>query len=96
MQSGTRAMTAATFGMARDTTRVDGYCDDEALAGLMRDFHLVEDPRGNATLRAAQLRNLPIGERETMPVAVVAADLAESLEVRERSAGLRVLRSLLR
>jgi len=96
VRSGTSAMTAATFGMGRDTARVDGYCDDGALVGLVRDFHLVEDVRGSATLRAAPLRALPIDDRDEMPVAVVAADLAESHEVRERSAGLRVLESLLR
>jgi len=96
VRTGTSAMTPTTFGMTRDPTHVDGYCDDAALAGLVRDFHLVEDVRGNTTLRAAPLRAVPIGARDEMPLAVVAADLAESLEVRERSAGLRVLESLLR
>lgn len=96
IRSGTSAMTAATFGMGRETARVDGYCDDGVLARLASDFHLVEDARGNATLRVAPLRGLAIGGRGEMPVAVVAADLAESLEARERSAGLRVLEGLLR
>ena len=96
VRSGTSAMTAAPFGMGRDSARVDGYCDEGALTGLVRDFHLIEDASGNATLRAAPLRALQIGDGDEMPVAVVAADLAESLEVRERSTGLRVLESLLR
>ena len=94
--SGTSAMTAATFGMEADLASLDGYCDSEALTRMVHDFHLVDDARGNATLRAAALRSLPIHGRKTMPVAVVAADLAESLEARERSAGLRVLEDLLR
>ncbi|PVU82041.1 hypothetical protein DDP54_02355 [Cellulomonas sp. WB94] len=95
VRTGTSAMTPSTFGLARDTAHVDGYCDEGALAGLVREFHLVEDFRGNVTLRTAPLRSLPIGDRDEMPRAVVAADLAESLEVRERSAGLRVLEGLL-
>jgi excisionase family DNA binding protein len=95
VRSGTSAMTAVTFGMSADAARVDGYCDEGALAELEIRFHLLEDMRGNATLRVAPLRALPIGDRHEMPVAVVAADLAESIEVRERSAGLRVLESLL-
>lgn len=96
VRTGTSAMTPTTFGMARDTAHVDGYCDEGALAGLVREFHLVEDARGNVTLRTAPLLALSIGDRDEMPRAVVAADLAESLEVRERSAGLRVLEGLLR
>jgi len=96
VRSGASAMTTEVFGMGRDAARVDGYCDDGALDGLVRDFHMVDDARGNATLRAAPLRALPIGERDEMPVAVVAADLAESLEVRERAAGLRVIERLFR
>jgi len=57
----------------------------------VRDFHLVKDPRGHATLRAAPFLALPIGDRDEMPFAVVAVDLAESGEVRGRSAGWRIL-----
>jgi hypothetical protein len=96
VHSGTSAMSAVTFGMGADAARVDGYCDEGALAELEIRFHLVQDMRGNVTLRVAPLRALPIGDRHEMPVAVVAADLAESVEVRERSAGLRVLERLLR
>lgn len=95
VRSGASAMTTEVFGMGRDAARVDGYCDDGALDGLVRDFHLADDARGNATLRAAPLRALPIGDRDEMPVAVVAADLAESLEVRERAPGTRVIEGLL-
>jgi len=95
VRSGTSAMTAEVFGMGRDAARVEGYCDDGALAGLVHSFHLIDDARGNATLRAAPLLALPIGDRDRMPVAVAAADLAESLEVRSRAAGIRVIDSLL-
>ena len=89
-------MSAVTFGMGDDSQRVDGYCDEGALTELVTRCHLLEDIRGNVTLRVARLRALPIGDRREMPVAVVAADVAESIEVRERSAGLRVLENLLR
>jgi len=96
MRSGARAMERTRFGMDADLARVDGYCTAEAAARLARDFHLVEDPHGNATLRVVAMPPTIIAGRDVMPVAVVAADLAESLEVRERSAGLRVLGDLLR
>src|SRR5665648_828136 len=87
--SGPSAMEPSTFGMDRNLGRVDGYCTGEANR-LERDFHLVEDPQGNMTLRVAAMPSIVVDGRDAMPVAVVAADLAESLEARERSAGLRV------
>ena len=89
-------MSAGTFDMGADAARVDGYCDEGAVADLEVRFHLLEDICGNAALRVAPLGRLRIGDRHEMPVAVVAADLAKSIEVRERSAGLRVLENLLR
>lgn len=56
VRSGASAMTPATFGVASGTAHVDGYCDDGALAGLVRDFHLVGDARGNATQRNGSCR----------------------------------------
>lgn len=96
IRTGARAMEPSRFGMERDLERVDGYCASETADRLGRDFHLVADPRGNVTLRVATVPSVPLEVRDTMPVAVIAADLAESLEVRERSAGLRVLGDLLR
>jgi excisionase family DNA binding protein len=96
IRSGASAMTPTTFEMERDLTRIEGYCDDDALSDLVRRYHLVDDAHGNVTLRAAPLLTLGLDDRSEMPTAVVAADLAESLEVRERSAGLRVLEGLLR
>ena len=75
---------------------VERGCDDDALDGLVREFHLLDDARGNVTLRAAPLRLLRLEGRDTMPRAVVAAELAESHEPRERSAGLRALNDQLR
>lgn len=94
--SGTSATEPSTYGLDTDLGRVDGYCTIETADRLARDFHLVEGPRGNVTLRVTSVPSAVLEDRDTMPVAVVAADLAESLEVRERSAGLRVLEELLR
>lgn len=96
IRTGARAMEPSLFGMERDLGRVDGYCTSEVATRLARDFHLAEDPRGNATLRVAAAPSSILEGRDTMPVVVIAADLAESLEVRERSAGFRVLEELLK
>jgi len=94
--SGTSAATAADFGLATDATRVDGYCDDRAHDDFVTRLHLTPDTRGNVTLRVVDAPPDGLLDREAMPAAVIALDLAESLEVRERSAGLRVLGDLLR
>lgn len=96
IRTGARAIEPSRFGMERDLGRVDGYCTSEVATRLARDFYLVEDPRGNTTLRVAAVPRAVLEGRDVMPVAVIAADLAESLEVRERSAGYRVLEELLR
>jgi excisionase family DNA binding protein len=96
VRTGPSAMTPSTFGMERDLTRIEGYCDDGALSGLVRRFQLADDAHGNVTLRTAPLLSLGLKDVTEMPTAVVAADLAESLEARERAAGLRVLEGLMR
>jgi excisionase family DNA binding protein len=94
--SGASVATAADFGLAAAETGVDGYCDREMLDDLVARFHLTPDTRGNVTLRVADAPPAGLFDRAAMPAAVIALDLAESLEVRERSAGLRVLEDLLR
>jgi len=96
IRTGVRAMELSRFGMDQDLGRVDGYCTSVAADRLARDFHLIEDPQGSVTLRVVAMPTTIIEGRDVMPVAVIAADVAESLEIRERSAGLHVLRDLLR
>lgn len=96
IRTGACAMEPSTFRLERDHGRVDGYCTSEVAARLAHDLHLVEDPLGKATLRVGAVPSVALGGHDAMPVAVIAADLAESLDVRERSAGLRVLERLLR
>jgi len=95
VRSGTSAAAAADFGLATDASCVDGYCDSPALDELVRRFRLTPDTRGNVTLRVVGGAPAGVLDRAAMPMAVVALDLAESPEVRERSAGLRVLEGLL-
>jgi excisionase family DNA binding protein len=92
--------TAARFGLAGGggAGAIDGYTTSEQLALLQRTLFLAPAVDGNATLRV-----LPndIGTTATRPsawvasTAVIALDLADSLDVRERTAGLRVLRELM-
>ena len=88
-------MSADAFGMGPDRSHFDGYCADEARADLIRRFHLVDDPRGNATIRVTNLLKDEFAGRREMPLVVVAADLAESIEARERAAGRRLVEQAL-
>lgn len=90
------ASAAERYGLAEDPARLEGYCDAETSAELRAKFRLVDDERGNVTLRVTRFAEaVKVGGR-TMPPAVVAVDLAESYEVREREAGLRAVEDLLR
>lgn len=80
---------ASRFGLAgavRDT--VDGYVDPATARRLVRQFHLVDDINGNVTLRVVAA--VPAG-RPVVDDVTVALDLAESLDVRERSTALALL-----
>jgi len=86
---------AEQFGLAGDTMRVEGYCGLAAWPGIRSTYHLAEDERGNATIRLTTFTDVLASPGAAMPKAVVAVDLAESYEARERSAGLRALQELL-
>ena len=81
--------TAAQFGLGtaqRET--VDGYVNRAAVAELVERYFLIEDERGNVTLRITD----DLSDGGTVADTVtVALDLTESLDARERAAGLRVL-----
>ena len=62
---------------------------------LEQRYHLAEDATGNAIIRVAEGEQRLFDGIEQAPIAVVAADLAITLDTRERSAGLNVLRRLL-
>jgi len=73
---------------------VDGYVHTAHVEALVDAFGLVPDLEGDVTLRVVSEVSPALAEG-TVPVAVVAADLMESLSTRERSAGARVLQELL-
>lgn len=84
---------AGRFGLAtaqRDT--VDGYVDADTARRLTDECQLVDDANGNVTLRITD--DHP-GDRMPADDVTVALDLADSLDVRERSAGLALLRNRL-
>ena len=91
--SGASSGLLGDFGLLKTDGAVEGYCLEEDVERLEKSFFLAEDAHGNAVVRVAPwLPDAPDGE---MPIAVVAADLAQSLGAREREAGLDMLRRLL-
>lgn len=82
---------AKEFGLARSSQiSVDGYVDEKTSDRLIRTCHLIEDAQGNMTLRVTEIDSLT-----TTNAVTVALDLAESLDLRARSAGLTFLRQRL-
>jgi hypothetical protein len=98
MPAGTSALDydgelSQTFGLAQTTSdAVDGYVSTDDAAALEARFFLTRDHGGNVTFR---LTKSDRADARIASVATVAIDLAESLDTRQRSAGLRVLRRLL-
>lgn len=80
-----------TTGFHRD---VDCYVLAEYAESVVDAFGLVPDHGGEVTLRVVSEPHPPLASG-TVPVAVVAVDLMDSLNPRVRSAGARVLRELL-
>ena len=82
-------VTAGRFGLGtvqRDI--VDGYVSRVTAEELVDRYLLVDDAQGNVTLRIA---DDVVGVRGIADLVTVALDLAESLDARERVAGLAVL-----
>ncbi|ACL42180.1 conserved hypothetical protein (plasmid) [Pseudarthrobacter chlorophenolicus A6] len=84
---------AASFGMSGGSGIAEGYVMAGDAQQLADAFGMVEDPHGNVILHEVEFAE-PF-ERGKAPVAAVAVDLINSLAVRERSAGERVLNELL-
>ena len=84
--------TDAEFGLAARGDRVEGYTDADGLAEIVDAFDLVADTAGNVTVHETGFTGaLSAGSS----AALTALDLSDSLDVRERSAGLRLLEQLL-
>lgn len=86
---------ARRFGLAAMPVedRVEGYFQD-GLEDLIRRCHLKPDPIGNVTIRTTS--DLGIIERALGSVPLIAVDLMDSDEVRERARGRDVLEESLR
>jgi excisionase family DNA binding protein len=74
------------------TDLLDGYVSREKLDDLVTRFHLVEDAHGNVTLRVFEADNDKLMKPGgIVDAALLALDLADSLDPRHRIAGSRHL-----
>jgi hypothetical protein len=91
-----RAATVSTHLAARrlglaDANVVDAYVAADVLDEVVRGHGLVADGAGSFTLRATTVDMEVVAKLARSGDALVALDLAESLDVRERSTGVRAL-----
>lgn len=95
-----RAATVSTHLAARclglaDVNAVDAYLSADAVDEVVRRHGLVADAGGSFTLRATTMDMRVVANVGKVGAALAALDLAESLDVRERSAGVRGLEEAL-
>ncbi len=67
---------------------IDGYLSVKELPGVVRKFGLLQDDGGRATLRATTMDLEVVRGISERSLVLAALDLAESLDIRERRAGL--------
>ncbi len=83
------------MGLASTEPVLDGYAFGKAPEEVERELFLVEDADGPVTVRFANDLPEALVGADKMPAAVVAADLATSVDARERRCGLDYLEGLL-
>jgi hypothetical protein len=84
---------AQVFGLSSArAAAVEGYATAETVAQLEGQFALVRDIGGNVSFHVTDEQ---YQSGRTATVATIALDLAESLDPRQRSAGLRTLKHLM-
>jgi hypothetical protein len=81
---------STTLGLAQSTD-VDGYVATEGIDDLARRFALLPDEAGRFTLRSTTFPLKEIRRLSSADVVLAALGLAESLDTRERRAGLDAL-----
>lgn len=81
---------AGKLGLA-ETNDIDGYLATADVDGIVTRHGLIRDDEGRVTLRATAMDLDVVGELARRAVVLAALDLAESLNVRERRAGLVAL-----
>jgi hypothetical protein len=91
-----RAATVSTHLAARrlglaDVNAVDAYVSDDAVDEIERAYALVPDSGGAFTLRVTTMAMDLVADLVSNDDVVAALDLAESLDVRESSAGTKAL-----
>lgn len=85
----------AELGLAPTTPVLDGYSIGRTVEEFEHDFFLVEDTSGPCIVRYAKDLPTSLEDMTEMPEPVVAADLAMSVDARERRCGLGYLEGLL-
>lgn len=94
IRTGRAAVSVLDTDLIEDTRQVSGYVRVGAVGDYARSHFMVPQSNGRDVLYE---NSLPIGyEAETMPAAVVAADIAVGTDTRERSAGLQALEEMRR
>jgi excisionase family DNA binding protein len=83
------------FDLVGVSSYLEGYIAQEELQGFIKRYHAVEREDANVMLHVTLGAPIDLKALTAMPVAVAAADLAASLDARERKAGIRVLEELL-
>lgn len=91
--TGMSASSASDLGLVVNSKIIDGYSKDAPM--LAEELYLMPDAIGNCTVRSAIGAPSELLEMTEMPIAVVAADLALSLDSRERRCGLDYLKGAL-
>lgn len=81
---------AGRLGLA-ETNNVDGYIAADDVASVVGNHGLIRDDEGRVTLRATTMNLHVVKDLANRSVLLAALDLAESLDVRERRAGLDAL-----
>ena len=81
---------ASRLGLA-ETDTIDGYLAASDVAGVVSRHGLIRDDEGRVTLRATIMDLDVVRDLAARSVVLTALDLAESLDVRERRAGMDAL-----
>ncbi len=86
----TQQNTAIQLDTATQLDTIDGYTTKE-LESIVAKFHLVPDRAGKCTIRVPHDLPKALSGIKKLPLTVVAADLAGSVNTRERKCGLNYL-----
>lgn len=89
--SGMSAAAAVGANVVAPTAATEVYCAAATFAALRRELSLSTRGEINLVVRVPRYDKLPLAGHPHMPAAVVALDLAESIDVRTRRVGLTLL-----